>query len=108
MKMLPAAAVLSGFQFFLYELISDMISGILLQFLAGISLAYLSGCIFPVSFFPESIQRLVYLLPSGAVIRYGTKCMQGSFPAAESGIMLFYLLVFLGLAVTVRERRIKE
>lgn len=107
-KMLPAAAVLSGFQFFLYELISDMISGILLQFLAGISLAYLSGCIFPVSFFPESIQRLVYLLPSGAVIRYGTKCMQGSFPAAESGIMLFYLLVFLGLAVTVRERRIKE
>ncbi|MGN0167982.1 MAG: ABC transporter permease [Acetatifactor sp.] len=107
-KMLPVAALLAGLQFFLYELISDMISGILLQFLVGISLAYLSGCIFPVSFFPESVQRLVPLLPSGAALQYGTKCMQGLFPVKEMGIIILYLLLFLGLAVMVRERRIRE
>ena len=106
-KMLPVAALLAGLQFFLYELITDMISGILLQFMAGISLAYLSGCIFPVSFFPESIQKLAPLLPSGAAMQYGTKCMQGLFPVKEMGIMLLYLLLFLGLAAAVRERRIK-
>lgn len=106
-KMLPVAALLAGLQFFLFELITDMISGILLQFLAGISLAYLSGCIFPVSFFPESIQKLAPLLPSGAAMQYGIKCMQGLFPVKEMGIMLLYLLLFLGLVAAVRERRIK-
>lgn len=107
-KMIPAAALLAGLQFFLYELISDMISGLLLQFIVGVSLGYLSGCIYPVSFMPESLQRLAPLLPSGAALRYGTKCMQEIFPWEEMGIMAVYLLSLLGLTAAVRKRRVSE
>lgn len=107
-KMIPVAALLAGLQFCLYELISDMISGILLQFMTGISLGYLSGCIYPVSFLPESLQRLAPLLPSGAALRYGTKCMQEMFPWKETGVMALYLMLFLGLAAAVRKRRVSE
>lgn len=106
-KMIPAAALLAGFQFFLYELISDMVSGILLQFIAGIGLAYLSGCLYPLSVLPESIQRLAPLLPSGAALQYGIKCMRNMSPWREISYMALCLLLFLVLAAGVRERRIK-
>ena len=53
-KMLPVAAVICAMQLLLFELTSDMVSGILLQFLCALSLGYLSGCFYPISFFPEN------------------------------------------------------
>lgn len=106
-KMIPAAALLAGFQFFLYELISDMVSGILLQFIAGIGLAYLSGCLYPISVLPESIQKLAPFLPSGAALQYGIRCMRNMSPWRELFYMAVYLLLFLVLAAGVRERRVK-
>lgn len=106
-RMVPAAALLAGLQFFLYELISDVVSGILLQFMAGISLAYLSGCLYPVSFLPEAIQKLAPLLPSGAALQYGIGWMRNAATWREACYMALCLLLFLGLAAGVRERRVK-
>lgn len=107
-KMIPAAALLAGFQFFLYELISDMVSGILLQFIAGIGLAYLSGCLYPISALPESIRQLAPFLPSGAALQYGIRCMRNMPPWREVIYMAMYLLLFLVLAAGVRERRVRR
>lgn len=106
-KMIPVVALLAGFQFFLYELISDMVSGILLQFMAGISLAYLSGCLYPISVLPESIQKIAPFLPSGVALQYGIKCMQNTASWREVCYMVLCLLLFLVLAAGVRERRVK-
>ena len=105
LKLLPAVAVLAAMQFFLYELISDMISGILLQFVAGVGIAYLSGCFYPVSYFPEKMQALAGILPGGIALEYAQKCLQGIFPVGAALELLFFLILFLGLAMGARKRR---
>lgn len=106
-RMLPAMALLAAFHFFLYELITNMVSGILFQFIMGLGLAYLSGCIYPLSFFPESIQRLVPFLPSGLAMKYGAGVMRGVSVGTEMAGIVLYLALFLGLAAIVRGRRMK-
>ncbi len=106
-KMIPVIALLAALQFLLYELISDTISGIILQFLVGCGLGYLSGCIYPVTFFPESIQRVAPFLPTYAAMQYGAGCMQDELAGKALGIMMLYLLLFLALSVGLRERRAK-
>ena len=106
-QMIPVMILLAALQFFLYELVSDIISGVMLQFLVGCGLGYLSGCIYPITFFPESIQRISPFLPTRAALQYGIGCMQGELAVKELAIMLFYLLLFLGLTAGLRERRVR-
>lgn len=106
-RLIPAAAVIAALQYFLYELISDMVSGILLQFLTAACLSYLSGCLYPITFFPESIQRLASWLPSGVCLKFAGQCLQSLFSWRETAMLFFYFLLFLGLSVIVRTRRVK-
>lgn len=105
-KMLPVAAVICAMQLLLFELTSDMVSGILLQFLCALSLGYLSGCFYPISFFPESIQMVQPLLPTGVAVNYGGNLLMEESTAIEMMLLLGYLLLFLVLATAVRKRKI--
>lgn len=105
-KMLPVAAVICAMQLLLFELTSDMVSGILLQFLCALSLGYLSGCFYPISFFPESIQMVQPLLPTGVAVNYGGNLLMEESTAIEMMLLLGYLLLFLVLAIAVRKRKI--
>ena len=104
-RMAPVVAVISALQFWLYELISDMISGILLQFVAGVGLGYLSGCIYPVSFFPDKLQKLSEILPTGISLQYAQKCLKGEPVYGTLAILLLFTGGFLVLAVYRRKRR---
>lgn len=106
-RMIPAAMLLAVMQFCLYELTTDMISGILLQFLMGIALGYLSGCIYPISFFPKSVQAVAPFLPTGAAVEYGAQCMRGASGGRALAVMSLYFVLFFALTVLVRERRTK-
>lgn len=105
-KMLPVAAVICAMQLLLFELTSDMVSGILLQFLCALSLGYLSGCFYPISFFPESIQMVQPLLPTGVAVNYGGNLLMEESTTIEMMLLLGYLLLFLVLAAAVRKRKI--
>ena len=105
-KMLPVAAVICAMQLLLFELTSDMVSGILLQFLCALSLGYLSGCFYPISFFPESIQMVQPLLPTGVAVNYGGNLLMEESTAIEMVLLLGYLVLFLVLATAVRKRKI--
>lgn len=105
-KMLPVAAVICAMQLLLFELTSDMVSGILLQFLCALSLGYLSGCFYPISFFPESIQMVQPLLPTGVAVNYGGNLLMEESTAIEMMLLLGYLVLFLVLAAAVRKRKI--
>lgn len=100
--------MIASMQFLLYELVSNIVSSILLQFLCGISMGYLSGFFYPASFFPETLQRVGAFLPTGAALRY----MNGSITGNSSHIafvgVLLYLFIFLGLSVLVRKNRIQR
>lgn len=107
LKVLPVAAVLSAFQLFLFELVSGIVSGVLLQFLSAICLGYLSGCFYPISFLPSGIRRIAAFLPSGISLRYLDACMLGQGGAwRELPSMAFCLLLFFGLTAFVRSRKL--
>ena len=82
-KLIPALIAIFSLQFLLYELSDSVASGVLLQFLTAIGLAYISGCLYPISFFPEAIQSIAAFTPSGIARTY--------FSALISGAMFLHL-----------------
>lgn len=106
MQLIPVMMVIAALQYLLYEAVSDMVSGILVQFLTAVALTYVSGCFYPISFFPESVQRISSWLPTGVAMDYAGKCMRSLVPIKEIGVLGIYVVLFLGLAVVMRKRRI--
>ena len=51
---------------FIYELIYQRVTAVLTEIILGISLCYIGGCIYPLSFFPDIIQKISVFLPSTA------------------------------------------
>lgn len=107
LKQIPVALAISAFQFFLYELSDGIVGVVILQFLSAVCLGYLSGCLYPLNFFPESIQRLAAVLPTGAALSYADKTLLKRHAAGETILLLLYFTIFIGLSVLIRNRRLK-
>ena len=100
-------ATLSAMQFFIYEVTTGIVDGVVAQFLAAVGLGYITGCLFPSGFFPESVQRASVWLPTGAVRAY----FAGFDPAGEGSgyaalVLVGYAVLFLTLAFLSRRRKI--
>jgi len=108
LQLLPVAAMIAALQLLLYEFVSGVISGVLLQFLTAICLGYLSGCFYPISFFPERIQQAARLLPTGIGNRYIGLRFMGQSAGIELVALLLYAIVFLLGAMLVREIKIRK
>ena len=102
---LPVAAVIAAMQFFLFELVSGIVSGVLLQFLSAVCLGYVSGCFYPISFLPEGIQRLASVLPTGIALEYLNQSMLGELSVGGIAAMMGYAALFLGLTMVMRKQR---
>lgn len=64
-QLIPAVFAVTAISYLLCQLAKDIISGVMLQFLVFLAMAFVSGCMYPVFFFPEGIQRLAQYLPTG-------------------------------------------
>lgn len=105
LRLLPPALMLCALQFLLYELTGSTVGAILLQFLNAAVQGYLAGCFYPSSFFPEGLRRLGALLPAGFGMRYlRAGLLSQPDRAAALGVWLYFLL-FLALALLLRQRR---
>lgn len=101
---LAAAFCLCAVSFLLYQLATDLISGTVLQFLLFVAMAFVSGCMYPVYFFPESLQRLAQWLPTGVA----RLCLSGSLQGRDAFAgALLWGVASLALAVLVRQLRLK-
>ena len=103
---LPLATI-SAMQFFIYEITSGVVDGVIAQFLTAVGLGYITGCLFPSGFFPESVQRASVWLPTGAVRSY----FAGFDPSGEGSghaalILAGYAVLFLSLAFLSRRYKI--
>lgn len=105
-SLLPVVLMLSAMQFFLYELVRGIVSGLLLQFICGISMAYLAGIFYPADFFPDAMKHLGQLLPAGAAFGYVREEIMGELSLGMGAAVFLYLFLFLGLAVLIRGLRI--
>ena len=105
-KLLPVAAVISAMHFFLYEMVSGIVSGVLLQFTIAIGLGYLSGCFYPISFFPETVQRFFQYLPTGVGVRYVGLSLTEGAAGKELLVMLIYMFIFLFMSGWIRKKKL--
>ena len=107
LQCLPALLAITALQFALYELVDSVVSGMLCQVLCAIGLAYVSGCLYPIRFFPKSIQVLSALLPSGIARAYLSSCIAGGDGLWAAAALIGYAGLLLGGAVLARRRRIQ-
>lgn len=106
---IPVMALLSAFQLFLFELVSGIVNGVLVQFLSAVCMGYLSGCFYPISFLPEGMRRISVFLPSGMSLKYLDACMAGQEKAFRYPIgMGMSLFLFLWLTMLVRKRKLMK
>lgn len=104
-KMIPVVLMLAAMQMLLYECCTGIISGVILQFVTAIALAYISGCFYPPYFFPASVQLIASYLPGGVALRYISGLLNGT-----GGGFLQVMLYCIGLLILtciVRAVRLK-
>lgn len=105
--MAPAAAMISSMQLFLYECVEGTVSGVLLQFVAAISVSYISGYFYPSSFFPQTIQKIALALPGGVAFSYSKRAFAGDVSAEYLLPVLGYTALFIVLCAVVRKIRLR-
>lgn len=105
---LPVALMLSAMQFWLYELVTGVVSSLMLQFVCSISMAYLAGVFYPSNFFPETMRTIGQLLPAGAAMGYVQGGILGELSLKAAAPVFLYLFLFLGLSVLTRDLRLER
>ncbi len=103
---IPVVFMTAALQALLYELVTNVVNGVLLQFLVAVSMGYLCGCIYPISFFPKVVQQVAEWSPVGVALRYVQKGLTGQQIIVELLLLVMYTGLFLGLHAWRRGGRI--
>ena len=103
----PVVLMVAAFSFLLYELTSDLISGVLLQFFATLCLCFISGCLYPNFFFPEIVQKIAAVLPAGLARVQLAGCITGEIALQSTLGLLGYGVIFFAMALLIRLHKVK-
>jgi len=90
-----------------YEMVSGTVNAIVLQFIVAAVLAYISGCFYPNTFFPETIQSFAAILPSGVGFSYIRKSMTGMSVISDLGLITIYSMAFATISLFLRKHRME-
>ncbi len=104
---LPVCALAAALAFFCFSLTRQLLGGVLVYFFTAVCLALVCGCMYPVWFFPVSVQRMAALLPVGLAREYLTAGIAGMETHALWGL-LAYTALFIVLGIVLRAGRIRR
>ena len=99
------SVMFASMHLFIYEIIYKRVVAVLAELLLSISLGYIGGCIYPISFFPDIIRKLSIFLPSGAGIQLLSDGMGYSVDIFCFIIILVYSILFIGGVYALRNKR---
>lgn len=77
-RLLPVVFMVCSLSFFLFELAGNLVSGILMVFFTTLALCFVGGCMYPAYFFPDGIQKLGAILPTGLARAQIASCITGT------------------------------
>ena len=106
-KMLPVIIMFTAMHFMIYEIFTNVISSVLVQFVVSVGFGYVSGCFYPNTFFPEEVQNFASYLPSGAGFSYAGKMLTHQNAPRETVVILIYIVLFALITCAVRRYRLK-
>lgn len=93
----------SALGLFIFEVVTGVINKFLAAFIIFIGMAYISGYFYPKSFFPDALQKLGELLPTGVAFTY-----MGGLHREYILIMVIYTIIFISASIFIRRRKIRK
>ncbi|EGG89738.1 hypothetical protein HMPREF0491_00868 [Lachnospiraceae oral taxon 107 str. F0167] len=87
---------------FIYELIYQRVTAVLMEIILGISLCYIGGCIYPLSFFPDIIQKISVFLPSTAGKNILISGLGYRLDLFSLAVVFLYTVLFMGGVYVLR------
>lgn len=103
---IPIIIMFAAAQYMLFMAADNFIAGVSLQFICAVVFAYLGGCLYPLSFFPEVIRKSAMYQPAGLAYRYLADIMLVNDGHSVLIRMLIYTVIFLAAAVIIMNRRL--
>ena len=116
-NIIPAVIIFTALGFFLFNAIDGIISKLLTAFILYMGMAYLSGYFYPASFFPELLQKLGKIFPTGIAFSHVAGYSQPvGYLSSGGGLsrefciygILIYTEVFLILSILIRRKQVKQ
>ena len=77
-----------------------------MPFFVSISLAFVSGCIYPVYFFPVALQKISAFLPTGLARNQLSACLTGKSDWKAAVLLLLYGAAFTFLSILLRRKKL--
>jgi len=105
--LLPVAIMFSALGFLIFEILVGVINKILVAFMLYIGMGYVSGYFYPKTFFPDTVQTVGEIIPSGMAFKYMGAVVQSQDSDKYLFVILAYTIIFLGAAVAVRQQKIR-
>ena len=107
-EVIPVVLLVTGMQFFLYELTDNYISGVFVQLFTTVVCAYISGYFYPIYSLPEVFQKLSTFLPTGVAFNYLKELISGNSGEQVRGIVWLYVLAFLVATTAMRMYKMRS
>ena len=98
---LPNLLMITTLSYCVYTLSDHLISGVLLNFFLVIVLCFVGGCMYPIQVFPDVMQTVSAILPTGIARSSLTGCLLGA-DASGSIALLGYSAAFFAIALGAR------
>lgn len=77
---IPILLLSSAFIQMIYEITRDAMGGVLFLFFSVLIMGLCSGCFYPLSYLPQTMQKIAPALPVYQACHYGLSVLNGSFP----------------------------
>ncbi|MCD7708914.1 MAG: ABC transporter permease [Clostridiales bacterium] len=92
--------------YFLYALTDSLVAGLLCNFAGAIVLGYLSGCFYPIGYFPKVVRALAKVLPTGIGMEYMGDVIFSGDIGYRAAFLVIYAALFVALAAFVRRKKV--
>lgn len=102
---LIVSIMFASMHIFIYELIDQRVVAVLMEILLGISLGYIGGCIYPLSVFPDLIQKVAIFLPSGAGMKLLISGIDYNINIMAITVLSIYTVMFIGGGYVLRNKK---
>lgn len=105
LSLVPVIFMISAFNIMFFTLSDNIISTMLMHFLTSLCLCYIGGCLYPISTFPVSVQKISSFLPTGAAQNLLLANFGGNSTLLPLFLTLVYTVVFFYISVVARNRK---
>ena len=107
-RLVPVLMLVSSFAFMLYSCMDTLVSGMLLQFFATLAICFVGGCMYPISFFPDSVRKLAQYVPHSIARDAVSNFLLGQASVTNMLALIGYTVLFVLIAIGCGDLRMRK